>query len=99
MDIYGKNMVGSESGAHGEEPTFTPSENRDAFMSSATDDKQQTFGTNEEEVQCTEKEKFDSPMVFKPNEDVDIDAEDDDVKILKVDEDDDVDMGGESSNY
>ena len=99
MDIYGKNMVGSESGAHGEEPTFTPSENRDAFMSSATDDKQQTFGTNEEEVQCTKKEKFDSPMVFKPNEDVDIDAEDDDVKILKVDEDDDVDMGGESSNY
>jgi hypothetical protein len=99
MDIYGKNMVGSESGAHGEEPTFTPSGNRDAFMSSATDDKQQTFGTNEEEVQCTEKEKFDSPMVFKPNEDVDIDAEDDDVKILKVDEDDDVDMGGESSNY
>ena len=99
MDIYGKNMVGSESGAHGEEPTFTPSENRDAFMSSATDDKQQTFGTNEEEVQCTEKEKFDSPMVFKPNEDVDIDAEDDDVKILKVDEEDDVDMGGESSNY
>ncbi|KAH8634068.1 hypothetical protein IG631_12704 [Alternaria alternata] len=99
MDIYGKNMVGSESGAHGEEPTFTPSENRDAFTSSATDDKQQTFGTNEEEVQCTEKEKFDSPMVFKPNEDVDIDAEDDDVKILKVDEDDDVDMGGESSNY
>jgi hypothetical protein len=99
MDIYGKNMVGSESGAHGEEPTFTPSGNRDAFMSSVTDDKQQTFGSNEEEVQCTEKEKFDSPMVFKPNEDVDIDAEDDDVKILKVDEDDDVDMGGESSNY
>ncbi|CAN9389563.1 unnamed protein product [Alternaria alternata] len=102
MDIYGKNMVGSESGAqsdaHGEEPTFTPNGNRDAFVSSATDDKQQTFGTNEE-VQCTEKEKFDSPMVFKPNEDVDIDAEDDDVKILKVDEDDDVDMGGESSNY
>lgn len=89
MDIYGKNMIGSESGAqsdaHGEEPTFIPSGNRDAFMSSVTDDKQQTFGFNEEEVQCTEKEKFDSPMVFKPNENVDIDAEDDDVKILKVD--------------
>lgn len=103
MEIYGKNMIGSDSGAQsdaqGEEPTFTPSGNRDAFMSSVTDDKQQTFGFNEEEVQCTEKEKFDSPVVFKPNEDVDIDAEDDDVKILKVDEDDDVDMGGESSNY
>jgi hypothetical protein len=103
MDIYGKNMVGSESGAQsdadGEEPTFTLSGNRDAFMSSVTDDEQQNFGASEEEVQGTEKEKFDSPMVFKPNEDVDIDAEDDHVKILKVDEDDDVDMGGESSNY
>ncbi|CAI9634985.1 unnamed protein product [Alternaria burnsii] len=103
MDIYGKNMVGSESGtqsdAHGEEPMFTPSGNRDAFMSSVTDDKQQTFGSNEEEVQCTERKKFDSPMVFKPNEDVDIVAEDDDVKILKVDEDDDVDMGDGSSNH
>ncbi|CAI9634986.1 unnamed protein product [Alternaria burnsii] len=78
---------------------FTPSGNRDAFMSSVTDDKQQTFGSNEEEVQCTERKKFDSPMVFKPNEDVDIVAEDDDVKILKVDEDDDVDMGDGSSNH
>ncbi|KAG9196592.1 hypothetical protein G6011_01713 [Alternaria panax] len=42
-------------------------------------------GYADEQGQDAEKEKYDSPMVFKPDGDVDMDAEDENVQILKVD--------------
>lgn len=77
-----------------EMPTSTSIGDKDVVMSVVTGDKQQTLEfSKEEEEQCAEKEKYGSPMVSKPDEDVDMDAEDGD---FKIDEEDNVDMAASS---
>jgi hypothetical protein len=77
-----------------EMPTSTSIGDKDVVMSVVTGDEQQTLEfSKEEEEQCAEKEKYGSPMVSKPDEDVDMDAEDGD---FKIDEEDNVDMAASS---